>query len=35
MKHIMAAVDGSEPSYRALKHAANLTKKIDAELFVI
>ncbi|MCP4074024.1 MAG: universal stress protein [Hyphomicrobiales bacterium] len=35
MKHIMAAVDGSEPSYRALKHAANLAKKINAELFVI
>jgi len=35
MKHIMAAVDGSDPSYRALEHAASLAKKIDAELSVI
>jgi len=35
MKHIMAAVDGSEPSYRALEHAANLAKNLSAELSVI
>ena len=35
MKHIMAAIDGSEPSYRALEHAAELAKGLDAELSVL
>ncbi len=35
MKHIMAAIDGSEPSYRALEHAAKLAKGLNAELSVL
>lgn len=35
MQHILTAIDGSEPSYRALEHAAKLAKSIDAELSVL
>ncbi len=35
MKDIMAAIDGSDPSYRALEHAAVLAKRFDAELTVL
>lgn len=35
MKHIMAAVDGSEASYRALAHAAELASRLGCELSVL
>ena len=35
MKHIMAAIDGSECSYRALEHAAMLATKLDAKLTIL
>lgn len=35
MKHILAAVDGSDASYRALKHAAVLAKDIEAKLTIL
>ncbi|MDF1609333.1 universal stress protein [Hoeflea sp. YIM 152468] len=35
MKHIMAAIDGSEPSYRALEHAATLAKAVGAQLSIL
>lgn len=35
MKHIMAAVDGTDPSYRALELAAKLAMKFDVELCII
>ena len=35
MKHILAAVDGSDASFRALDHAAALAAKLDAELTIL
>lgn len=35
MKHIMAAIDGSEPSLRALEHAASLAKGLQARLSIL
>ncbi len=35
MKHILAAVDGSDASYRALKHAAELAQGLKARLTVL
>jgi len=35
MKHIMVAIDGSEPSLRALEHAAGLAKSLEARLSVL
>lgn len=35
MKHIMAAVDGTDPSYRALELAAKLAMKFEVELCII
>ena len=35
MKHIMAAVDGSEASFRALGHAAELAGRLECELTVL
>lgn len=35
MKHIMAAIDGSEPSCRALEVAAKLAKALGAELTIL
>lgn len=35
MKHIMASIDGSEPSYRALELAAKLANGLNAELTVL
>lgn len=35
MKTILAAVDGSAPSYRALEHAAMLSKALGADLIVL
>lgn len=35
MKHIMAAIDGSECSYRALEHAAKLARGLKAELTIL
>ena len=35
MKHIMAAVDGSECSYRALEHAAKLASGLNARLTIL
>ena len=35
MKHIMTAIDGSEPSYRALLQAAELAKTLKAELSIL
>ncbi|MEO1140436.1 MAG: universal stress protein [Pseudomonadota bacterium] len=35
MKHILAAVDGSEAAYRALAHAAELSQKLGAELTIL
>jgi nucleotide-binding universal stress UspA family protein len=35
MKHILAAIDGSKPSYRALEHAAKLAKVLGAELSLL
>lgn len=35
MKHILAAVDGSEASYRALNHAAELASALKVELTIL
>ena len=35
MKHIMAAVDGSECSYRALEFAIELAQKLETELTIL
>lgn len=35
MKQILAAVDGSDASYRALEHAAELSKHLDIKLTVL
>lgn len=35
MTHILAAIDGSDPSFRALEQAADLAKKLDAQLTVL
>ena len=35
MKHILAAIDGSDASCRALAHAAELADRLDAELTVL
>ncbi len=35
MKHIMAAIDGSECSFRALEHAAHLAKGLNARLTIL
>lgn len=35
MKHILAAVDGSDASLRALTHAADLAQRLDAQLTVL
>ena len=35
MKHTMAAVDGSECSYRALEHAAKLASGLNARLTIL
>jgi nucleotide-binding universal stress UspA family protein len=35
MKHIMTAIDGSAPSYRALEHAAALASSLQAQLSVV
>ncbi len=35
MKHILAAIDGSDASYRALEFAAELAQKLDADLTVL
>ncbi len=35
MKHILAAIDGSEASFRALAHAAELASLLNAELTIL
>ncbi|MEJ6403796.1 universal stress protein [Yoonia sp. 2307UL14-13] len=35
MKHFLAAIDGSEASYRALSHAAELARNLNAALTVV
>ncbi|MEL7257011.1 MAG: universal stress protein [Pseudomonadota bacterium] len=35
MKHILAAIDGSEASFRALDHAAELASLLNAELTIL
>jgi len=35
MKHILAAIDGSKPSYRALEHAVKLSLGLRAKLSIL